>query len=134
VERAGKNMKRKITVLTLCALFLALCASADAQQPKKVPRIVFVGPGSAASASATYYDSFRQGLRELGYIEGKNIFIEARYAEGKQDQIFDLATELVKSKVDVILTTTTPGVLAVKKATSTVPLSLRRPGIPYEPG
>jgi hypothetical protein len=66
-----KDMRKTIQVLTLCSLLLAPCSSAQGQQPKKVPRIVFVGPGSAASASAVYYDSFRQGLRELGYIEGK---------------------------------------------------------------
>jgi putative tryptophan/tyrosine transport system substrate-binding protein len=129
-----KDMRKTIQVLTLCSLLLAPCSSAQAQQPKKVPRIVFIGPGSAASASAAYYDSFRQGLRELGYIEGKNIFIEARYAEGKQDQLFDLATELVKSNVDVIVTTTTPGVLAVKKATSTVPIVFAAAGDPVRAG
>src|SRR5262249_31506698 len=66
--------------------------------------------------------SFRQGLRELGYIEGKNIFIETRYAAGKQDQLSDFATELVKLKVDVIVTSTTPGVLAAKNATSAIPI------------
>jgi len=88
-------MKKILFRLILSALLFALCLSAEAEQAKKVPRIVFIGPGSATSTSAAYYDSFRQRLRELGYIEGKNIFIEARYAEGKQDHLFDLATELV---------------------------------------
>ena len=67
-------MKKKITVVTLCAMFFALCYSASAQQPKKVPRIGYlVGPSSAGSAR---YGAFRQGLRELGYVEGKNIVIE----------------------------------------------------------
>ena len=118
----------------LCALLLVLCGAAEAQQAKKGPRVVFVGPGSATSSNATYYDSLRQGLRDLGYIEGKNIFIEARYAEGKQDQLFDLAAELVKSKVNVIDTTTTPGVLAVNKATSTVPIVFAAAGDPVRAG
>jgi ABC-type uncharacterized transport system substrate-binding protein len=79
-------------------------------------------PGSSAFPTSARYDSFRQGLRELGYIEGKTIFLEIRYAEGKQDQLSDFATELVKLKVDVIVTSTTPGVLAAKNATSAIPI------------
>jgi putative tryptophan/tyrosine transport system substrate-binding protein len=65
---------------------------------------------------------FRQGLRQLGYVEGKNILIEYRYAEGKLDRLPDLAAELVRLKVDLIVTASTPGVLAAKKATDTIPI------------
>jgi putative tryptophan/tyrosine transport system substrate-binding protein len=115
-------MKRKITVLTLCALLSALCRPVEAQHPGKVPRIGILVPGSSAFPTSVRYDSFRHALRELGYIEGKNIFIEIRYAEGKQDQLSDFATELVKLKVDVIVTSTRPGVLAAKNATNAIPI------------
>jgi putative tryptophan/tyrosine transport system substrate-binding protein len=121
VERAGKNMKRKITVLTLCAMLLAVCVSANTQQPGKVPKIGFlVGPSRSFFASRM--ESFQQGLHSLGYIEGKNIAIEYRYAEGKADYLPALAAELVGLNVDVIVTSATPSVLAAKKATSTIPI------------
>src|SRR5215831_13739468 len=78
-----RRMKKKITVLTLSAMLLALCASAEARQAKKVPRIGYL---SAGDPDAARIEPFRQGLRELGYVEGKNIFIEWRYAEGKLDR------------------------------------------------
>jgi putative ABC transport system substrate-binding protein len=114
-------MRKKIFCLTLCAMLFALCVSAEAQQAKKVPRI---GHLSAASASviAARVEAFRQGLRELGYVEGKNILIEYRYAEGKVDRLTDLAAELVRLKVDVIVTAAPSSTRAVKKATSTIPI------------
>jgi putative tryptophan/tyrosine transport system substrate-binding protein len=127
-------MKRKITVFTLCAVVLALCVPTYAQQAGKVPRIGILAPGSSAFPTSAYHDSFRQGLRELGYIEGKNIFIEIRYAEGKQDRLSDIATELVKLKVDVIVTSTRPGVLAAKNATSAIPIVFAAVGDPVRAG
>src|SRR4030095_2389610 len=122
-QKAGPTpMTKKIILLALCSLLLAPCSAAEAQQPTKIPRIGILAPGSSTFPTSAYYDSFRQGLRELGYIEGKNIFIEIRYAEGKQDQLSDFATELVKLKVDVIVTSSRPGVLAAKNATSTIPI------------
>jgi putative ABC transport system substrate-binding protein len=120
--REKANTKRSITVLTLCAMLLLLCSSTEAQQPGKIPRIGILVPGSSAFPTSARYDSFRQGLRELGYIEGKNILIEIRYAEGKEDRLFDFAAELVKLKADVIVTSTVPGVLAAKNATSAIPI------------
>src|SRR5215813_14462711 len=107
-------MRAKILAYALLALVLAVIQLAEAQQPKKVSRIGVLAPGSSAFPGRARYDSFRQGLRKLGYIEGKNIFIEIRTAEGKQDRFSDFATELVKLKVDVIVTAGTPGVLAAK--------------------
>ncbi|MBI4489227.1 MAG: ABC transporter substrate-binding protein [Deltaproteobacteria bacterium] len=125
-------MIRKIVV---CLLTTALLPAGliEAQQTKKVPRIGLLNPSSSTVAS-TRVDSFRQGLRELGYIEGKNVFIEARYAEAKQDRLPNLATELVQLKVDVIVTATTPGVLAAKKATSTIPIVFAGVGDPVRAG
>ena len=115
-------MTKKIILLALCSLLLAPCSAVEAQQATKIPRIGILSPGSSAFPGRARYDSFRQGLRKLGYIEGKNIFIEIRTAEGKQDRLSDFATELVKLKVDVIVTAGTPGVLAAKNATSAIPI------------
>ena len=127
-------MKAKILAYALPTLILATIHLAEAQQVGKVPRIGILMPGSSAFPTSARYDSFRQGLRELGYIEGKNIFIEIRYAEGKQDQLSDFATELVKLKVDVIVTATRPGVLAAKNATSAIPIVFAAAGDPVRDG
>src|SRR5258706_927250 len=79
------------------------CAIAEAQQPNKIPRLGYLA-ASTPSANSTRVDAFRQGLRELGYVEGKNIVIEFRFAEGKLDRVPALAAELVRLKVDVIVT------------------------------
>jgi putative ABC transport system substrate-binding protein len=114
-------MKRKITVLTFSALLVALSVRIEAQQPKKVSRIGFLSPVSASGSTANL-ETFRQGLREFGYIEGKNIIIEYRWAEGKLDRLPELAAELVSLGVDIIVTGGTPPVLAAKKATNTIPI------------
>jgi putative ABC transport system substrate-binding protein len=105
----------------LTVLFLALFRSAEAQQPKKVPRIGYLSPTSP-SLSPTRIKAFRQGLHELGYVEGKNIIIEYRYAEGKFDRLPALAAELVRLKVDLIVTTGPTVTRAAKEATTTVPI------------
>lgn len=115
-------MSKTILWLAVGALLLALGFPAEAEEPTKNPRIGILAPGASAFPAPARYDSFRQGLRELGYIEGKNLFIEIRYAEGKQDQLSYFAAELVKLKVDVIVTSTTRGVLAAKNATSVIPI------------
>ena len=105
--------------LTLCAMLLALCASAEAQQPAKVPRIGYLSV-SSPSAMSTRIEAFRQGLRVLGHVEGKNIVIEWRFAEGKRERLAELAAELVRLKVDVTggPTATRPA----KEATVTIPI------------
>jgi len=114
-------MKKKITVFTFCAILLAVCVPADAQQPSKVSKIGFlVGP--SRSFFTNRIESFEQGLHSLGYIEGRNIVIEYRYAEGNAARLRALAAELVGLKVDVIVTSATPAALAAKKATSTIPI------------
>ena len=120
-EQEGTRKCPTIGCLTLCALLFALSYSAGAQQPKKVPRIGYLTPVSASGGSASL-EAFRQGLRESGYVEGKNIIIEYRWAEGKVDRLPELATELVNLGVDIIVTAGTPPVLAAKRATSTIPI------------
>jgi putative ABC transport system substrate-binding protein len=120
MDREKKDMKEKITVLALCAMLFALCVSAaDAQQPKKVPLIGFLTARDPATESARAA-AIRLALRELGYIEGQNIAIEYRYAEGKLDRLPELAAELVRLKVDIILAGGDPGIRAAKNATKTI--------------
>jgi ABC-type uncharacterized transport system substrate-binding protein len=114
-------MKKKITVLTLCALLCALCFAASAQQPKKVPRIGFLSMSSPSSETPPLA-AFRQGLRDLGYVEGENILVEYRYAEGKSDRLRDLAAELVRLKVDVIVVGSILSASTAKDATKTIPI------------
>ena len=114
-------MKKKIAVLTLCAMLFALCASVDAQQPKNVPRIGLLRSGSAAS-HASSHEAFRQGLRELGYEEAKNILIEYRYAEGKSERWPALANELVRLNVDIIVVGGSGVARATQQATKTIPI------------
>ena len=98
-------------------MLVALGLSAEAQQPKRVSRIGLLSVTSP-STIADRTEAFRQGLRDLGYVEGKNIVIESRYAEEKQDRLRELAAELVGLKVDVILTAGPTGTRATKEATS----------------
>jgi putative tryptophan/tyrosine transport system substrate-binding protein len=126
-------MGKRIFLLALGAMLFALSFPVEAQQPKKVPRIGFLASRSPSSFSSET-EAFRQGLRELGYVEGQNIGIEYRYAEGKTDRFAELATELVRLKVDVIVTSSTPGVLAVKRAPPRFPLSSLRLMTPLRAG
>jgi ABC-type uncharacterized transport system substrate-binding protein len=114
-------MRKAVFGFALSAMLFALCLSVEAQQPGKVPKIGFLVVPSR-SFFADRMESFRQGLHSLGYVEGKNILIEYRYAEGKLDRLPELAKELVSVKVDLIVTTGTPSVLAVKNATQTIPI------------
>jgi putative ABC transport system substrate-binding protein len=114
-------MKKKVTVFTLSALLSALCSLAAAQQAKKVPRIGFLF-ATSPSVESTRIDAFRQGLRELGYVEEKNIVIEWRYAEGKLNRLSALAAELARLKVDVIVSGGPTATRSAKEVTSTIPI------------
>src|SRR5215510_1730168 len=115
--------KRKLGSFAICAMLFALCASAEAQQTGKVARIGYlVAGGPSPSSNTARIEPFRQGLSELGYVEGKNIFIEWRYAEGKLDRLPALAAELVLLKVDVIVTSGPTVTRAAKEATNTIPI------------
>ena len=126
-------MNKKITVLTLCATLFALCVAADAQQPGKIPRISYLGFGSP-STIPTRIEAFRQGLRELGYVEGKNIFIEWRSAEGNADRLPSLGAELVRLKVGIIVTNGPYSTRAAKAATVTIPIVMAAVGDPVGDG
>jgi putative tryptophan/tyrosine transport system substrate-binding protein len=128
-------MTRKITVLTLSALLFALSFSASAQQTKKVPRIGYLSPSDPGSES-TRSEPIRRALRALGYVEGQNIAIEYRYAEGKVDRFSELAAELVHLKVDVIVASGGPRLIqAAKNAIKTIPIVMVGAGIdPVEAG
>jgi ABC-type uncharacterized transport system substrate-binding protein len=115
-------MKRKITILALCAMLFALSNSASAQQPKKVPRIGYLAPFDSARESARS-ESIRLALRERGYIEGQNIATEYRYSEGKSERYPALATELVRLRVDAIVVAGGPTwIQAAKNATKIIPI------------
>ena len=111
----------------------------QAQQPARIPRIGILIAPSASSFSARV-EAFRRRLRELGYVEGKNIVIEYRYAEGKLERLPDLAAELVRLKVDVIVTAGGRTILAAKKASATIPIVFAGAGDPvgswacFQPG
>src|SRR5262245_26492533 len=123
-------MKRKITVLTLSAVLLALCSPADAEQTGKIFRIGFLDV-STASGSAVLLDAFRQELSKLGWIEGKNIAIEYRFAESKgTERLKELAVELVRLKVDLIVASSPTSASAAKKATTTIPIVMVTVGDP----
>jgi putative tryptophan/tyrosine transport system substrate-binding protein len=128
-------MKRKITVLAFGAMLLALSVSAQAQQPKKVHRIGYLSALDPARESARAKE-IRQALRERGHIEGENIAIEYRYTEGKVDRAPELAAELVRLKVDIIVVAGGDRwILAAKNATTTIPIVMIGGGLdPVEAG
>ena len=102
-------------------MLFALCVSAQAQQPTKVPRIGYCRTGDPNNPGPLV-EAFRQGLRDLGYVEGKNILVEYRYLEGNRDRIPGLVAELVQLKVDVLVATSPPAIRAAKQATKTIPI------------
>jgi putative ABC transport system substrate-binding protein len=121
VKNWGKLMNKKVIGLALGALLFALSVSAQAQQSGKVFRIGYLD-NSTASGIAVLFEAFRQELSKLGWIEGKNITIEYRFAEQKLERLPELAAGLVRLKVDVIVTSGGPTPLAAKKATTTIPI------------
>src|SRR2546427_193652 len=123
----------RVLISVLCAMLLALSFPADAQQPKNVPRIGFLG-FTSLSGIAARIEAFRQGLRELGYVEGKDIAIEYRAAEGKLDRLPALAAELVRLKVDVVFAPSTNLALVAKNATKTIPIVFVGSGDPVAAG
>lgn len=114
-------MMRQIFWVPLCALLLALGVPVEAQQPKKISRVGYLAAVSAA-ADAPRLEAFRQGLRDLGYIEGQNMIIEYRHAGGGFERLPELAAELVGQKPDVLVAVTTNAAQAAKKATTTIPI------------
>jgi putative ABC transport system substrate-binding protein len=126
-------MSKKVFPFALGAMLFALSGPANAQQPKKVPRIGLLRSASTA-VTAPYIDAFRQGLRDLGYIEGKNIVLEIRGGEANPDRVSDLAAELIGLKVDIIVAGGIFAIRAAMKATSTIPIVMRTDGDPVDAG
>jgi putative ABC transport system substrate-binding protein len=126
-------MTKKIILLALCSLLLAPCSTVEAQQPTKIPRIGYLSASSASEVSFRT-EPFRQGLRELGYVEGKNIVIEYRYAEGKLDRLPALAADLVRLKVDIIVTAGPSATRPAKDATTTIPIVMTQDSDPIANG
>jgi putative tryptophan/tyrosine transport system substrate-binding protein len=108
-------------LVSLGALLFAFCSAAEAQQPKKIARIGYLTAQSAVPEQPRL-EAFRQGLRALGYVEGQNLVIEFRHTDGKFEQLPEVAAELVRLKVDVVVANTTNAALAAKNATSTIPI------------
>ena len=126
-------MHKKITRRTFCSMLMALPFPARAQQPTKIPRIGYLDAASL-SVNAARIEAFRQGLRELGYVEGKNIVIEWRSAEGKLDRLPALASELVGLKVDIIVSSGNSVTRSAKEATSTIPIVMAQDSDPVGSG
>jgi putative ABC transport system substrate-binding protein len=125
-------MKRR-EFITLLGATAAWPLAAQAQQPGKLPTIGFLGP-TTLSSQAQHVAAFVQRLRELGWIEGRTIAIEVRWAEGRSDRFAEIAAEFIRLKVDVIVTQTTPPALAAKQATSVIPIVFASAGDPVANG
>jgi putative ABC transport system substrate-binding protein len=115
-------MWKKITSWILGTVFLALCFPVGAEQAKKIPRIGILSLDEDSKIPGPHVEALRRGLRELGYVEGKNIALEYRYAEGKNERFPVLVAELVQIKVDVLVLRAQPAIRAAKRATSTIPI------------
>ena len=130
---AVRLMLAKLALNALALLLLAGPLSAAAQQPARIPRMGLLSP-FAPSDAALWHQAFRQGLRDLGWVEGKNISIEYRYSEGRADRLPDLAAELIRLKVDIMVVSVTTDALAAKKATGTIPIVMASVGDPVASG
>lgn len=131
----GRVVVATVTRLSLVVVIsiLAVPLATDAQPAGAIHRIGYLG-GSSATVSPRPVEVLRQGLREFGWVEGQNIVIESRFAEGRFERLPDLAAELVRLKVDVIVVVPTPSAVAAKNATGTIPIVMVAVGDPVEPG
>jgi putative ABC transport system substrate-binding protein len=129
----GMSMKKKLLGLAALTVIFALVQFVDAQQPGKMARLGFLTAAGRAG-SAHLIEAFLQGLNEIGYVDGKNIAIEYRFAEGKFDRLPELAADLVRLKVDVIVAAVTQASLAAKNATATIPIVMVAVGNPVDSG
>jgi putative ABC transport system substrate-binding protein len=115
-------MDKRILVSLAAVIVMAFASQADAQQSGKIPRVGILLPSAPADTPAANLEAFLQGLRDLGYVEGRNIILEYRWAENREDQYPPLVADLIRLKVDIIFTSSTPAVLVVKQATKTIPI------------
>jgi len=130
MQKTMKNILGLVAVIVMLAGYGTIAA---AQQPAKVPRIGLLSPFSP-SATAPWHEAFRQGLRDLGWVEGKNISIEYRYADGRSDRLPALVADLVRLEVDIIVVSTGTDARAAKKATGRIPIVMASPGDPVALG
>jgi putative tryptophan/tyrosine transport system substrate-binding protein len=129
----GEKMKRTIKVLTFCAMLFALSAVVEAQQPGKIPRIGYLASGGDINNPGFIVEAFRRGLRDLGYIEGKNIVVEYRYP-GADPQDLGAVAELIQLKADVLVSSSAAAIRAAKQATKTIPIVMMASFDPVETG
>jgi putative ABC transport system substrate-binding protein len=132
-EENEKLMRKKLAVFALSAMLFVLCDSVGAQQRGKIARIGYLEPGTA-SGNTALLEGFRQELSKLGWIEGKNITVEYRFAEQKMERLPELAAELVRLNVDLIVVSSGPAASAAKKATTTIPIVMANVGDPVGAG
>ena len=121
-------------IVTLILSLLTVPPAADAQQPAKIPRVGWLSDGIGAGARSHLHEAFLHGLRDLGYVEGENLIMERRDAEGQLERLPELAAQLVGLKVDVIVTWSVPGTRAAQRATSTIPIVMAQAGDPVRTG
>ena len=119
---SNEPMKEKIAVSVISVLLASFCLAEAQQTTKSIPRIGFISSTGALGKPSPLFEAFQQGLRDLGYVEGKNVSIERRYAEGKLDQMPRLVNDLVQQKVDVIVAVNNVVIRAAKEATKTIPI------------
>src|SRR5262245_5936387 len=131
-------MNQRISAVALGAVLFALSFPVHAQQAKSVPRIGYLSrdlhPTDSRAPSPRNLDAFRQGLRELGYVEGKNIIIEYRYSEGRNERLPALAEELVRLKVDIIVADSYQAARDAKKVSTTIPIVIASGADPIATG
>jgi putative ABC transport system substrate-binding protein len=125
------STKSKVFCVALAVILVALCSSTEAQQSKKIHRIGYLSLGPGIQSRE---ETFRQSLHDLGYVDGQNIVIEWRFAKGKADLLPELAAELVRLKVDVIIASATQAIQAAKQATTTIPIVFPTAGDPVAYG
>jgi putative ABC transport system substrate-binding protein len=120
-RKSAIQNRKLVGIVALGAAFVMCGDVATAQQPTKIPRIGYLSGTGDANNPGPYVAAFRQGLRDLGYVEGKNILVEYRYVEGKSDRIPSFVSEFTQLKVDVLVVTNPPSIRAAKQATKTIP-------------
>src|SRR5262247_3392901 len=133
VSSRWSRVSRSFYCVALCAMLFALCGSVDAQQSGKIFRIGILD-SSTASGSAILWEAFQQELRKFGWVEGKNITIEYRFAEQKPERLPELAADLLRLKVDLIVVTSSRAARATKSATTTIPIVMTNTADPVGEG
>jgi putative ABC transport system substrate-binding protein len=120
----GNSRRARVYSIALSVMLFVICSVAQAQPANRMPRIGYLARRTAPTTSVPdpSINALRKGLRDLGYIEGKNILVDSRYAEGMEDRLPGLAAELLRLNVDVIVSPTLPGIRAAKQATNTIPI------------